>query len=392
MRFSARLRVACALGLIALSSRRPARALVRLNDGTDQIYVNGSYTLGYQTNVDGSAGGTGDTTNAYMIGLEYQRRAGLIGVNASATYTLTDYLRHRSFDNLVPAYTLEFVKDTGRETGTLSFGATESSQSDAAANVHDVSWDYTASLKVKYPVIDRYFLTGSVDESYLDYVVTGGQPLVNLETYGVSTGLFYILSDERDLFATYQYRVEQSSDHTSTTDDALLFGVDGQVVPQIDGSLSAGYELRYPHGLQPGGIADQSRYGDWAANGNLTWTANRRLTTTFDLSRDFSTASTNATTDTTSATLTSNFAANEHLSATAGGGAGWVSFLGPYGLLPSSTTERRDHYLTGNVGGTYMLNSHLSATLSYNYFRNWSNLALANFSNRSYALTLATRW
>jgi hypothetical protein len=396
MKVPAPLRLACAFGLFAAVSRRPLHALVRLNDGTDQIYVNGSYTLAWSSNVDAAATGSGDYTNTYMAGLEYQRRAGLIGVNAAAQWTWNRYLRNKSYDNVSPTYSLEFDKGTGRETGTLGFSATESSQSDAAANVHDVSWDYSGNLKLKYPIIGRYFFTGSLDTSLLDYTATSGQPLVNLLNYGASAGLFYLLSEDRDLFATYRYREEVSLGRyaygESATDEALMVGVSGKVIAGINGSLSAGYQLRYPHGETADGTPIGGRYGDWTATGELNWAANRRLTTQATLSKDFATSSTNATTDTTAGTLQVVWAQDAHLSATAGVGGGFVRFLGPNGLVPGTETARSDRYFSWNAGGTYMLNSHFSATFSYNYLHNWSNYSLASFVSRGFTLTLSTRW
>ncbi|MGH7995527.1 MAG: outer membrane beta-barrel protein [Opitutaceae bacterium] len=388
----ARFRAVWILGSLAALGQHPALGLVRLNDGTDQIFVSGTYTISHASNIDASADGVGDTISTYAAGLEYQRRAGLIGVNASASFTLNDYFKYKSYDSLNPSYRLEFEKDSGRETGALAFAAARTSQTDVAANVHDVSWDYTAELKVKYPVIDRYFLTGSIDGGYLDYIDTGGQPLIDLKTYGASAGLFYVLSDQRDLFASYRIRQEDSSDHTSTTDDALSIGVDGQVIGPIQGSLSAGYQLRYPHGIPLNGPASQGRYGDWTAEGQLSWAPNPALTFAANLSKDFATTSTNATTDTTGASLNATYVRSKHLSFTSGLGGGLVAFYGPYGLLPDSATERRDRYASWNAGITYQLNSHLQAGVAYNYFRNASNLAFATFPSRSYSATLTSHW
>lgn len=391
-RFLAGLRGPCVLGLLALLGRRPAHALVRLNDGTDQIYITGTYTIAHDSNINASSNAAADTISTYAAEVEYQRRAGLIGVNASGTFTWNEYAENRDFDNFTPAFALEFDKGTGRETGSLGFNAVESSQSDTAANIHDVSWDYTTNLEVKYPVIDRYFITEALDAGYLDYVQTEGQPLVNILSYGSSTELFYVLSDDRDFFAQYRYRVEDSSDHTSAADQAVELGVDGKVILGIQGSLSVGYQIRHVHGVPPAGFPDEGNYGDLTGNGELVWTMNREVTVKGSASKDFDTTSTNATTDTTAGTLSGTWAPDSRLSFTAGVGGGLVRFYGPYGLLPNSTTERRDRYFSWNAGVTYAWNSHLTATLAYNYLRNWSNLATAQFDSATYSLTLTSRW
>jgi hypothetical protein len=377
-----------ALGLAA----GPAGALVTLNDGTDKIYTSGTFTMGYDSNINASSDEVSDTTVDAVVQLEYLRRAGMIGVNANISYAIDRFLRHTTYDTVNPTYSLEFDKASGRTTGTLDFSAIRSSQADAAVNLYTTSWDYDASLNVHYPIIDRYSLAGSFTYGNVDYTKTSGQPLVNLATYDSSISLFYILSDVRDLFATYRYRYEQSSNDTSTADDALSLGVHGKVFWEINGSLSAGYQIRNPEGAPQAAAAQQGKSGDLTANGSLTWNANRELAFTGSLSRDYSTTPIAATTDTTAATFDAKYKVNPALSAGAGIGGGEDRFLGPLGLITGTDKERLDYYFTWNASVNYKFNERLNATLAYAFFENWSNLGFAVFRRNTLSLSLSSRW
>ena len=380
----------------------PARALVTLNDGTDKIYVSGSWSMGYDTNISASSDNTADTTTSASMSLEYQRRAGLIGVNANVNFALNRFLKNTTYDNLNPTYSLEFDKSSGRTTGTLNLNAVRSSQTDAAVNLYTTSWNYTASLNVHYPVIDRYSLAGSFTYGLLDYTETSGQPLDNLASYSSSLSLFYILSEERDLFAAYNYSYGASSANTSTVDDGLSLGVHGKIIWEINGSLSVGYMVRSPHGVPdnvttPQGVPDagttpQGSYSDLTASASANWNVNRKLALSGSLSKAFSTTATNATTDTLASLLTATYAVNARLSPGAGIGGGETRFFGPAGLLSGTDQERRDYYFTWNASVSYTFIQRLNASLSYAYFKNWSSLGFATFVRNSLTLSLSTHW
>lgn len=367
---------------------------MRFNDGTDQVFLNGSFSIGHSSNLSDSADGRGGYDIGTSFGVEYRRHAGLIAVNASATWSYAHYLEsHNSpYNYFDPSYSLEFDKETGRTTGALTFNATRASQADAAAQVHDVSWNYAAGLNLKYPVIDRYSISASANYDYLDYTQTSGTTLVNITTIGASLGVFYILDDAHDLFATYRFRDQLSSDHTSDIDNAILVGVDGQIIGQINGDLQIGIQRRTPYGQPAIGFEPNTGYDDFTGSAGLTWHYNKRLAFKLALNKDFNTTSTNATTDNTTGQLSSTYDYNAQWHAKAGVGGGETRYLGPFGLIGNTGIERRDYDFTWNAGASYSLNEHLHIDFIYTYLRNWSNLALADFTANSWTLTLSTRW
>jgi len=373
------------------------RALVRFNDGTDQVYVNGSFSIGHSSNLSASSTGTGDYSYSAAASINYTRHAGLIAVNANVSFSLTDYLLHKdaTYNSFNPTYSVEFDKGTGRTVGALNLSASRSAQADAAANIHDVSWNYAAGLTFKYPVISRYSFSGSLSYGLLDYTDKSGQAnLVDLSTIAASLSLYYILNDEHDLFATYRYRYQEASSSTSSTDDAVMVGVNGKVIWEINGNVSIGYQVRYPKGFDTGGAsagADNPIY-DWTGSAGLSYSINKKTSLAATASKDFNTSSTDATTDTTSGTLNLNYAYNAKVHATAGLTGGEVEYLGPFGLVVGTDTQRIDYNFGWNVGTGYTYNDHFNVSFAFNYLRNWSNVSVATFSSEGWTLTFGTRW
>lgn len=392
MRLQGSVRVAFAFLSILGFTAQIAHALVTLNDGTDKIFVSSTFSMGYDSNITASALGVSDISYGGSMAIVYQRRAGLIGVNANLGFSLNDFVKNKSYDTFNPSYSIELDKGTGRLTGDLTLSAVRSSQADAAVNLYDVSWNYGLGLNLHYPVIERYSFTVSLNYGLLDYTDTGGVPLVNLSTYAASIGLFYVLSEERDLFADYRYRYQQSSDSTSTTDNGVSLGVNGRIIWRINGSLSAGYDLRSAQGVSNTGVVDSGNYSGLWVTGSANINVARKLKLTAAISRDYSTTATNATTDTTSGTLDASYALTARYSFNTGVGGGINQFLGPFGYLTGTTIDRRDYYFAWHTGVNYTLNDHLSLGLAYLYFQNWSNLALASFSRDTVTLSLTTRW
>lgn len=119
------------------------------------------------------------------------------------------------------------TKDSGRTTGALSLLAQRDSRADPAANMRTDSWNYDAGLDFRYPVIERYSVSGSLDYGLRDY--TDNTVLVDLSTYAASADLFYVVTTARDLIAGYRMRSSNTSADTSFQDHAFTLGVSGRI-------------------------------------------------------------------------------------------------------------------------------------------------------------------
>lgn len=365
---------ACCLGA-ALSK---AKALVSLNDGHDKIFVNGTVTFSWDSNIYASKGGQGDYVMAATTGIQYSRRAGLIGVDASVSVNASKYNRFTAEDFRNPSMSIEFTKQTGRMTGSLLFSAIRSSRADPNANLRTQAWTYDAGLKLHYPVIDRYSLSGGVEMTSQKY--QNNAELVNLNTYQADVNLFYVYSQERDLLAGVRIRKENTSGSSNALDAAYTFGVNGRIIPKVNGSVRFGYQTRSVSGMGAG------NFNSWTADSSVTWTATKRFQVSGTLNKDFNTTSTDASTDVLAGSLAATYAVNEHVQLGANTGAGISRFLGALGF------GRKDTYFDYALSVDYSLNDHLKTSFQYTYFRNWSTLAIADFIRQGYSLTIASRW
>jgi len=353
-------------------------ALVKFNEGRDQIFVTASTTIGFDSNISASNGGGGSLTTVTSFGIEYARRAGYIGVNAGVSWSLGQFGSDTAQNFSNPAMNLELVKSSGRTTGSFTLSAARQSSADTAVNMRTDSWNYAAGLNWKYPVIDRYSLSGNFNYGLIAYD-NAAAGIYNLTTYGASVDLFYVYTSERDLFTGYAILVSDSAANTQTIDHSFTAGISGRVLPKVNGTVRAGYEIRQD------GTSGQT-FDSWTAAASVTWNMNRRVTFTGTLNKAFNTTATDATIDSLSATLDMQYSLTGKWSLFSSIGGGENDFLnGPY-------TGRTDYFFVWSAGVNYNLNDHFKASLTYSYYQSWSNRAAGNYSRDTISLNLSTRW
>lgn len=374
----------------------PARALVTLNDSHDHVFVTGTMGFSQDSNVFARSGGQGDIIYSSTIVAEYTRRAGWIGVNASVAVSASHFGKIKGEDYSNPSYSMELTKQSGRTTGSFTLGGARENRADSAVNLRSSSWNYNAGLNFKYPVIERFTVSGSFgygSRRYIDEV-----SLADLSTYTASADIFYMLSNERDLIAGYRYRESETSINTSSTDHAFTGGVSGRIIKGINGAVRVGYQIRTPHG----GKGDDSEYSAVTGSGSASYVVNRKITLSGSVGRDFSTTATDRSVSTTTAGLSTGYNYNKQWSMSGGLGWGDSRFLGDKGriVLASATpstpavlgVNRHDDYFNWNVALNYSLNEHFRASLTYSWFENWSNESNADFVRTNWGASLSSRW
>ncbi len=167
MRIRRDIRAALALLLACAIICTPAPALVtlNLNDGHDHVYVTASLGASHDSNVFAKNNGPGDFVFTTGLVAEYVRRAGWIGVNGSVGVSGAHFASLKGEDFSNPNFNLEFTKQSGRTTGSLTLSATRSSRADAAVNIRTTSWNYSAGLNLAYPIIERFKATATLGYS-----------------------------------------------------------------------------------------------------------------------------------------------------------------------------------------------------------------------------------
>ncbi len=372
------------LGWLAavLLAATPGHALLRFNESHDQVYVTGSVAMGWNSNLFSNQVANADSTYNASLLIEYQRKAGYIGVNAGLGWDFGRFQKFTSENFANPHASLEFTKDTGRTHYSLLLKAARQSSADTAANVRTESLTYGADLNWNYPdfITQRYKLSGSFGWSQLNY--QSNTALTNLATYTGSLDLIYLYNDERNLFGGYRVRLSDTSSNTRDVDHNFSLGVSGRVFPKTTGSLRLGYQIRQS------GVAGGAPtiFTGISAAAILSYAASKRTTFSGQLSKDFSTTSTDISTDSLTANLNVNYAYNAKFSVFANLGGGINKFLGLAG------GGRCDYDLTWGAGLNWTYNDHFKASLAYDWFRNWSNLARADFVRSTVNLTLTSRW
>jgi opacity protein-like surface antigen len=375
-----RLRAWALTALLTGSFAASARALVKFNDGHDEIFVTGTVGLGYDSNIFAYNGGEGDTTYNASLDLEYRRKAGMLGVNADLGWDFSKFQEFSSEDFANPRARLELTKNSGRTTGSLTAGAKRESRADSAINIRTTSWEYDAGLNLKYPVIERYSLTGQAGWSRRDF--EDNFALVDLNTWTLSSDLFYVYNSQRDLFGGYRFRVTDTTADTQDIDHAFTVGTSGKIISTINGTARFGYQLR--ESTRTDGTRES--FDGFTSVVSATWSALKRLNVTGQVSSDFNTIATDVSVSTIAAGLDAQYALNARVSVYAGSGVGRTRFLGALGA------GRRDTYLTWNAGVAYTLNDHFKATLGYTWFQNWSTLAFSDYTRDTISLNLSSRW
>jgi hypothetical protein len=380
--------------LLALLAAQPALALLRFNDGRDQVYVTAYIAAGYDSNIYTTADAVADFTISSGAGIEYARKAGLIGVNAALNWDFTSFVENSDENSLNPSASLEFSKGTGRTTGAIQFNAQRDSRADPTIGLRTESWDYGVNLNLRYPVIERYTIAANIGWAHIDYV-DDTNTLSDLSTYTIGTDLFYSWRSDRDLLAGYRYRIGDAQFDSTSTDHSVYVGVAGRIVSKLSGTARIGvthHTVNYP-----GDIPESSDNGFYASVSG-TWPASQKASFTLTLTEDFDTTASNFQTRATTAELLGQFSHTVKFSTSANLGGGFTEYISGYGAGSSAPTQgfngrdRDDHYLSAGVGAAYSFNNHFTLSANYDYFRNWSNLSDFEFARHTFTVTLSTRW
>lgn len=369
----------CLLGFCALAlGLSPARALINLDGSRNQLFVFGSVTFGYDSNIFSDSSGRGDYTVSGAVGADLKRRAGIIAVNATATLSYSTYGSYPEENSFNPNFSVEFNKTTGRTTGALTVSAFRESRADSAVNLRTNSWNFPVGLSLKYPVNDKYYFTSQT--SYLRRRYVDSTALANYTDYAQGIDVFYVYTSKLDLMGGYRIRVSQTSLGDDTVDHWFNVGATGGLFAKLNGTVRLGYQVR-----DVSGASDQ-QYSHFNAMAGVNWPVTRKLNLSIQLSRDFSTIATGASVDSTTASLRASYAATRKIELSSGVAYGQNRFLG------SPPPARRDTFFSWDAGARYKLNEHLQVGATYSYFRNWSTFDFSDFDRQGFAVDVSSRY
>jgi Putative beta-barrel porin 2 len=354
------------------------QALALLNiDGTrNQVFVFGSLSFGYSSNIFSESSGRGDYSSTASAGVEMKRRAGIIAVNGTFKIDYQQFLEFTGENGLNPSLAIEFNKTTGRTTGAITINAYRESRSDSAVNLRTNTWNFPLGLNIKYPINDKFYATSST--GYLKRSYSNTTVLSNYTDITESVDLFYVYTSKLDLIGGYRIRYAQTSTNGTTYDHWFNVGATGGLLAKLTGTIRIGYQLRQ--------LPRNETFDHINALAELGWALSRKFTLKGQISRDFNTIATGATVDSSGAALRANYVFNRKAEIDGGVGYGRNVFLG------RNQPARRDDSFNWDVGAKYKFNEHLNLGASYNYMKNWSTLSFSDFERTGINFDISSRF
>ena len=355
----------------------PARALLNIDGTRNQVFVFGSVTFAYSSNIFSESTGRGDYSTSADAGVEVKRRAGIIAVNSTFKIDYQRFGKYTGENALNPSFFIEFDKTVGRTTGSFTINAFRETRSDSAVNLRTSSWNFPLGLSLKYPINDKLYVTSST--TYLQRRYSSTNSLTNLTDYSEGLDLFYVYTSKLDLVGGYRVRVSRTTNGSNTADNWFNVGATGSLLAKLNGSLRVGYQIRDDR-------AAGESFTHINALASLGWPITRKLSLSGQISRDFNTIATGSSVDSSSISVRATYAYSRKLELESGVAYGRNLFLG------RAVTRRQDDFITWDVGARYKFNEHLNLGASYTYFKNWSTFSFSEFVRQGLSFDVSSRF
>jgi hypothetical protein len=347
-----------------------------MNEGKDLVFVSGTYSIGFDSNVFTRASAKSSITQSASASIDYTRQAGLIGVAVNLSATSGRFETIRGQDFLDPSLVISLRKRYGRTTGSLSLSARRDSQPDPDAGQRTTALNYTGNLDLRYPVNDRYYVTNSLLSTSKFY--TNQLAFSDLKTYTDALAINYIYTSKLDLNGGYTLTVSDTSKNTKAYDQSLTIGATGSLLPKLSGSVRGGIERRNSTSTRGG----RESFNSLTSSSSVKWLFSRKLSFNADVGEDFSTTSTDINVNRASAGVHATFSLSSKYIGNTGITYTKSDFLGAAGLGRKDTMFQFD----ASIG--LAITTHIRTSLAYIYSINESNSPGAAFHRQSLSLSV----
>lgn len=370
-----RLRICCSL-LFVLVGSSPTYALVNMNQGKDLIFVTGTYSIGFDSNVFTRAAAKQSMTQSLSASVDYTRQAGLIAVAISVSAASGRFEGIRGQDFTDPSVSISLRKRYGRTTGSLSLSGRRDSQPDPDVGERIQAINYQGNLDLRYPVNQRYYLTNALRTSSKYY--TNQNAFSDLKTYSDSFAINYIYTSKLDLNGGYTITVSDTSKKTKAYDQSLTIGASGNLLSKLSGSVHMGIERRNSEST----LGGKETFTSFTSATSLKWLYSRKLSFSGEIGEDYSVTATDVSVNRATVgvhatvSLTSKYICNFGVSYTLS------DFLGTAGL------GRKDEMYQFDASIGFAITTHIRTSLAYAYTINESNFPGASFHRQSLSLSL----
>jgi Putative beta-barrel porin 2 len=356
-----------------------AHALLAFDDGKERVYVTGTYSFGYDTNIFAQSVARGALTQAWSLQSTFSRRAGIISVDGTIEVNSENFNGISGQDFSDPGVTLTFTKGIGRTTGSLGFTAQKQNTPDPVANNRSVSWTYGSTLDLRYPVNQRFYFTNSSGVTGTYY--TNKALFSDLESFTDGLDVNLVYDSKLDLDTGYDFAYSDTRD-TRALDQGFTLGADGSIFPKLNGSLVVGDTWRqavYSH-------ARSETFQAITAGAALKWALSRQISIGVVVTKGLSISSTDISTDTLSSAVSADLALGRRLRGTIGLDYIPTTFLGRAGA------GRKDYLWEVPVTLYTSITTHLRTSVTYAYETNYSNFSIARFVRETLSLSLTATY
>lgn len=216
------------------------------------------------------------------------------------------------------------------------------------------------SARVEFGLSEKTSLATGILFDKTDYGPAG---YTDSDIWTLPVDVYYKATPKLDWSLGYRYRDTQLDTGGLSSDDHFFnVGARGEFSPKLVGQVRIGLNQR---SFEVGG--DDTQLG---FDGSLTYAFSEKTTYRFNLSNDFGSSGTGASTERFTIGLNASTSLTEQWSVTGG-----------LNLQKIDYPTRSDDYLEGLVAVTYKLNNMVNFGASYTYRNNGSDLALAEFTN-----------
>lgn len=225
--------------------------------------------------------------------------------------------------------------------------------------------------KVEFGFSEKTSLAVGITFAKTDYSATGYS---DSDIWSLPVDVYFKSNPKMDWSVGYRYRSsELSGSGADSTDHFLSVGARGEFSPKLVGQVRVGFSQR---SLDVGGDDNQIGF-----DGNLTYAFSEKTSYRFNLSNDFGSSGTGASTESFRIGLSASNKMSDQ----------W-SFTGGLSLNKTDYATRTDDFLEGSLALSYDLNATVNFGASYTYRDNSSGLASAEFTNSVFMLGANIRY
>ncbi len=328
-----------------------------------------------------------DQVFTFVPGFDLQfGKDSLLKGSVTATATLTSYSDNTNLNNQLLGIGSKASYESGsvKLDGYASFNEFDQATVDVLGAGGRLVERHvtTAGLNGEVEASEKISVGSGIGYNKTDYKVAG---FVDQEDYTVPVNVYYELTPKVDVSAGVTYK-KSKLDSTfvaagnATEYDAMYYnvGARGDFTAKLSGAFSVGYNTREANI----GPDDDGSFG---ADASLSYAYTEKTQFTLSLARNYSNASSNGDSYENSqvsigasSALTADWSVNASLT---------------YRQLDYQNIARTDDYIEASVGASYVINAHLTASASYIFRDQSSDLGAASeFSNNVVSLSISARY